>query len=83
MPSAKRLDDLEMQVGSPGLGQALQSAAPIPKHAAVKKVDVSWRRHLARPSWRLSVTTTGITLRIEQPSKVKGRQPKLSDERQR
>jgi hypothetical protein len=81
MPSAKRLDDLELQVGSPGMGRPFRVQR---QYRSTGRGQKGGRFHGGRQpnckaSWRLS-TTTGITLRIEQPSKVKGRQPKLSDE---
>jgi ribosome maturation factor RimP len=73
------LDDVEMQVGSPGTRQALQSGAPIPQSLG-KKVDVSMADGTELQGVLEAFDNDGISLRILQPTKVKGRQPKLSDE---
>lgn len=73
------LDDMEVQVGSPGLGNPFKVERQYRKRIG-KKVDVALVDGTALQGILEAYDHSGITLRILQPSKVKGRQPKLSEE---
>ncbi|MBK8582034.1 MAG: hypothetical protein IPL86_09430 [Flavobacteriales bacterium] len=73
------LDDVEMQVGSPGLGKPFKVERQYRKRLG-KKVDVSMADGTEVQGVLQAFDNDGISLRILQPTKVKGRQPKLSDE---
>ncbi len=73
------LDDVEMQVGSPGLGKPFKVERQYRKRLG-KKVDVSMADGTELQGVLEAFDNDGISLRILQPTKVKGRQPKLSDE---
>lgn len=73
------LDDVELQVGSPGLGNPFkverQYRKCIGKQVQVTLADGSLRQGVLE-----EFDNRAIVLRILEPAKVKGRQPKLSDE---
>lgn len=73
------LDDVEMQVGSPGLGRPFKVERQYSKHLG-RRVEVALRDGTALLGVLEAFDAIGITLRILQPSKVKGRQPKPSDQ---
>lgn len=73
------LDDMEVQVGSPGLGKPFKVERQYLKHLG-KNVDVTLSDGTSFQGVLEAYDDTGITLRILHPSKVKGRQPKLSEE---
>lgn len=72
------LDDMEIQVGSPGLGRPFKVEHQYRKHIG-KEVEVLHIDGTLMQGMLEAFDSTGITLRILQPAKVKGRQPKLSD----
>ncbi|MBK9422037.1 MAG: hypothetical protein IPN44_13475 [Flavobacteriales bacterium] len=73
------LDDVEMQVGSPGLGKPFKVERQYRKRLG-KKIDVLMADGTELQGVLEAFDNDGISLRILEPSKVKGRQPKLSDE---
>lgn len=73
------LDDVEMQVGSPGLGRPFKVERQYRKHIG-KGVEVSLTDGTMVQGVLVTYDEQGISLQVLQPSKVKGRQPKLSDE---
>lgn len=73
------LDDVELQVGSPGLGRPFKVERQYRKSMG-KRVDVLLGDDMLVQGVLEGYDTNAITLRILQPAKVKGRQPKLSDE---
>ncbi|MBX2983963.1 MAG: hypothetical protein WBB32_02735 [Flavobacteriales bacterium] len=73
------LDDLELQVSSPGLGRPFKVERQYRKRLG-KNVEVLLSDGTSLEGVLEAYDDQGITLRILQPSKVKGRQPKLSDE---
>ena len=73
------LDDVEMQVGSPGLGTPFKVERQYRKSIG-KAVDVTLRDGTLLSGILEAHDADGITLRVLQPAKVKGRQPKPSEE---
>lgn len=73
------LDDMELQVGSPGLGRPFKVERQYRKRLS-KNVDVILKDGTTVQGILEAYDDAGITLRILEPSKVKGRQPKLSEE---
>lgn len=73
------LDDVELQVGSPGLGRPFKVAQQFDKHLG-KEVDVLLADGGSLKGVLEARDTAGITLRVLLPSKVKGRAAKLSKE---
>ena len=73
------LDDMEMQVGSPGLGKPFKVKRQYRKRIG-KKVDVTLLDGTELQGVLEAYDDKGITLRILVPTKVKGRQPKLSED---
>ena len=73
------LDDMELQVGSPGLGKPFKVERQYRKRLG-KNVDVILVDGTELQGMLEAYDDTGIKLRILRPSTVKGRQPKLSDE---
>lgn len=73
------LDDLELEVGSPGVGRPFRVERQYRKHLGrvveVHKADGGLLR-----GQLVSFDAEGIALRIERPSKVKGRSAKLEEE---
>ncbi|MEO5584814.1 MAG: hypothetical protein ABIQ75_05115 [Flavobacteriales bacterium] len=73
------LDDMEVQVGSPGLGKPFKVERQYRKRID-KGVDVTLTDGTLVQGVMKSYDEHGLSLQVLQPSKVKGRQPKLSDE---
>lgn len=73
------LDDLELQVGSPGLGKPFKVEAQFRKHIG-QGVEVAMADGALLHGILESFDGTGIALRLLQPAKVKGRKPKLAEE---
>ena len=73
------LDDMEVQVGSPGLGKPFKVERQYRKRID-KGVDVTLTDGTLVQGVLKSYDEHGLSLQVLQPSKVKGRQPKLSDE---
>jgi ribosome maturation factor RimP len=73
------LDDMEIQVGSPGLGKPFKVERQYRKRIG-KGVDVILKDGTLVQGVLKSYDEHGISLQVLQPSKVKGRKPKLSDE---
>lgn len=76
---AGALDDVELQVGSPGLGKPFKVERQYRKHLG-KGVDVLLADGTLVQGVLKSYDEQGISLQVLHPSKVKGRQPKLSEE---
>lgn len=73
------LDDVELQVGSPGLGRPFKVERQYRKHLG-KQVEVALTDGKVVQGILEGCTPEAITVRILQPAKVKGRMPKLSEE---
>lgn len=73
------LDDVELQVGSPGLGRPFKVERQYRKHLG-KHVDVVLADGKVVQGLLVAYTPEALTLRMMQPSKIKGRLPKLSEE---
>ncbi|HMN04672.1 MAG TPA: hypothetical protein PKD45_03015 [Flavobacteriales bacterium] len=73
------LDDVELQVGSPGVGRPFKVERQYRKHQG-KPVEVLRREGAPVEGVLEGHDQAGITVRILVPSKVKGRKPKLSEE---
>ena len=73
------LDDLELQVGSPGIGRPFKVEQQYRKHVG-KKVEVVLADGRLLQGLLESHDDNGIGLRELRPSKVKGRLPKPSEE---
>ena len=73
------LDDVELQVGSPGLGRPFKVERQYRKSIG-HKVDVLLTDGTELQGLLEAHEAAAITLRILQPAKVKGRLPKLSEE---
>jgi ribosome maturation factor RimP len=75
----EQADDLELQVGSPGMGRPFKVARQYGKHMGrLVEVQLADGRSLAGQLAAYDDETMG--LRIQHPSKVKGRPPKLDEE---
>lgn len=72
------LDDMEVQVGSPGLGKPFKVERQYRKRVD-KGVDVTLTDGTLVQGVLKSYDEHGLSLQVLQPAKVKGRQPKLSD----
>ncbi len=73
------LDDVELQVGSPGLGRPFKVERQYRKHIG-KQVEVALSDGKQVTGLLEDYAPEALTLRILQPSKIKGRLPKLADE---
>ena len=73
------LDDMELQVGSPGVGRPFKVGRQYEKHIG-KPVEVVLADGTAHQALLEAHDAHGITVRIMPPSKVKGRKPKPSEE---
>ena len=72
-------DDLELQFSSPGMGRPFKVQRQYQKHTGrIVLVDLADGRTLEGKLEHYDGTTLG--LRIQHPSKVKGRLPKLDEE---
>lgn len=70
------LDDIELEVGSPGMGRPFKVKRQYQKHIGRLVEVLKTDGQLVRAQLE-SFDDNGITVRIEQPSKVKGRPAKL------
>lgn len=73
------LDDVELQVGSPGLGRPFKVERQYLKHVG-KPVEIVPKEGASLEGVLEAYSGTGISVRVLIPSKVKGRKPKLSEE---
>ena len=73
------LDDVELQVGSPGLGRPFKVEQQYRKHIG-KQVEVALSDGKQVMGLLEDYAPEALTLRILQPAKIKGRLPQLSDE---
>lgn len=72
-------DDYEMQFSSPGMGRPFKVERQYQKHIG-RLVDVQLTDGRALNGRLTDFNSTGIGLRIQHPSKVKGRMPKVDEE---
>jgi ribosome maturation factor RimP len=73
-------DDCEFQFSSPGMGRPFKVARQYQKHTGrLVQVELVDGRDPRRANWN-SYDGSTMGLRIQHPSKVKGRLPKLDDE---
>lgn len=70
------LDDLELEVSSPGMGRPFRVPRQYQKHLG-RLVEVLGTDGKLQRAQLVAFDADGITVRIEQPSKVKGRPAKL------
>lgn len=70
------LDDLELEVSSPGMGRPFRVKRQFQKHTG-RLVEILKKDGQLLRAQLVAFDDEGITVRIEQPSKVKGRLPKL------
>lgn len=73
------LDDVELQVGSPGLGRPFKVERQYLKHLG-RTVEVVRKEGPSLEGVMEAYADSGIGMRLLVPSKVKGRKPKLSTE---
>ena len=73
------LDDIELEVSSPGMGRPFKVKRQYQKHTG-RLVEVLKTDGKLLRAQLVAFDDQGITVRIEQPSKVKGRLPKLDKE---
>ncbi|MBL8000621.1 MAG: hypothetical protein JNL05_01555 [Flavobacteriales bacterium] len=73
------LDDLELEVGSPGMGRPFRVLRQYVKHTG-RVVEVKLADGRTLQGQLAAVNEQGIQLRVQHPSKVKGRLPKLDEE---
>ncbi len=73
------LDDLELEVSSPGMGRPFKVKRQYQKHIG-RLVEVMKTDSKLLRAELVAFDDKGITVRIEQPSKVKGRPAKLDKE---
>lgn len=73
------LDDVELQVGSPGLGRPFKVERQYRKHLG-RIVEVLLKEGGALEAVLEGFDQAGITVRVLLPAKVKGRKPKLSEQ---
>lgn len=73
------LDDVELEVGSPGLGRPFRVLRQYHKHQG-RLVQVKLSDGRLLDGLLEAVDNSGITLRVRHPSAVKGRLPKLDKE---
>jgi ribosome maturation factor RimP len=72
------LDDLELEVSSPGMGRPFRVKRQFQKHTG-RLVEVLKTDGKLLRAQLVAFDDDGITVKIEQPSKVKGRLPKLEE----
>ncbi len=70
------LDDLELEVSSPGMGRPFKVKRQFQKHTG-RLVEIMKKDGQLVRAQLVAFDENGITVKIEQPSKVKGRLPKL------
>lgn len=73
------LDDVELEVGSPGMGRPFRVPQQFRKHIG-RMVEVLTADGRTTKGRLLAHTDEALTLQREVPSKVKGRAPKLEEE---
>ncbi len=73
------LDDLELEVGSPGMGRPFRVLRQYIKHIG-RVVEVKLADGRTVEGLLTAANDQGIQLRVQHPSKVKGRLPKLDEE---
>lgn len=73
------LDDVELEVGSPGMGRPFRVPRQYRKHIGriVEVLTTDGRTTLGR---LVAYTEDGLTVQRQVPSKIKGRAPKLEEE---
>ena len=71
----ERLDDVELEVGSPGMGNPFRVRRQYHKHVG-RVVEVDLNNGSTVTGKLQTVSDEGISLLVQQPSKVKGRLPK-------
>ena len=70
------LDDLELEVSSPGMGRPFKVKRQFQKHTG-RLVEIIKKDGQLVRAQLIAFDDDGLTVKIEQPSKVKGRLPKL------
>ena len=70
------LDDLELEVSSPGMGRPFWVKRQFQKHTG-RLVEILKKDGQLLRAQLVAFDDDGLTVKIEQPSKVKGRLPKL------
>jgi len=70
------LDDLELEVSSPGMGRPFRVKRQFQKHTG-RLVEILKKDGQLLRAQLVAFDDDGITVKVEQPSKVKGRLPKL------
>jgi ribosome maturation factor RimP len=70
------LDDLELEVSSPGMGRPFKVKRQFQKHTG-RLVEILKTDGQLLRAQLVAFDDDGLTVKIEQPSKVKGRLPKL------
>ena len=70
------LDDLELEVSSPGMGRPFRVKRQFQKHTG-RSVEILKKDGQLLRAQLVAFDDDGLTVKIEQPSKVKGRLPKL------
>ncbi|MBK7084546.1 MAG: hypothetical protein IPH53_07710 [Flavobacteriales bacterium] len=70
------LDDLELEVSSPGMGRPFKVKRQFQKHTG-RLVEILKKDGQLVRAQLVAFDEDGLTVKIEQPSKVKGRLPKL------
>ena len=70
------LDDLELEVSSPGMGRPFRVKRQFQKHTG-RLVEILKKDGQLLRAQLVAFDDDGLTVKIEQPSKVKGRLPKL------
>lgn len=73
------LDDVELEVGSPGMGRPFRVPRQFHKHIG-RMVEVLTTDGRTTKGRLLAHTDEALTLQREVPSKIKGRAPKLEEE---
>lgn len=74
------LDDVELEVGSPGMGRPFKVPAQYHKNIG-RLVEVKLNDGRTITGELASVNDRSVELRVLRPSKVKGRAPKLDEQR--
>jgi ribosome maturation factor RimP len=72
-------DDYEMQFSSPGMGRPFKVMRQYQKHLG-RIVDITLNDGRALQGQLAAIDSSTLGLRIQHPSKVKGRLPKLDEE---
>ena len=72
------LDDIELEVSSPGMGRPFKVKRQYQKHTG-RVVEIMRTDGKLLRAQLVGFDEHGLTVRIEEPSKVKGRLPKLDE----